>query len=120
MSGARFNVISSRRSPLHKFVIQKITTPLSGREDQPKRQPTNVRSWPPVTATMAGLGRPREPAASRPPESQFPGREFHFMPSAVLVKYRRSSGEGTIFDFWRNLNPVADPTQALTLVTAAL
>jgi hypothetical protein len=28
MSGARFNVISSRRSPLHKFVIQKITTPL--------------------------------------------------------------------------------------------
>jgi hypothetical protein len=27
MSGARFNVISSRRSPLHKFVIQKITRP---------------------------------------------------------------------------------------------
>jgi hypothetical protein len=29
MSGARFNVISSRRSPLHKFVIQQITTPAS-------------------------------------------------------------------------------------------
>jgi hypothetical protein len=27
MSGARFNVVSSRRSPLHKFVIQKITKP---------------------------------------------------------------------------------------------
>jgi hypothetical protein len=26
-NGAQFNVISSRRSPLHKFVIQKITTP---------------------------------------------------------------------------------------------
>jgi hypothetical protein len=29
-------------------------------------------------------------------------------------------GEGTIFDFWRTLNPVADPTQALASVTAAL
>jgi hypothetical protein len=26
-NGAQFNAISSRRSPLHKFVIQKITTP---------------------------------------------------------------------------------------------
>ncbi len=29
-SGARFNVISSRRSPLHKFVIQKITKATDG------------------------------------------------------------------------------------------
>jgi hypothetical protein len=28
--------------------------------------------------------------------------------------------EGTIFDFWRTLNPVADPTQALASVIAAL
>jgi hypothetical protein len=42
-------------------------------EDQPKRQPTNVRWWPPVTSTMAGLRRPRVPAASRPSGSQFPG-----------------------------------------------
>jgi hypothetical protein len=28
MSGARFNVISSRRSPLHKFLIQKIQKPV--------------------------------------------------------------------------------------------
>ena len=30
MSGARFNVISSRRSPLHKFVVQKITKATTG------------------------------------------------------------------------------------------
>jgi hypothetical protein len=28
---------------------------ISGREDQPKREPTNVRSWALVTSTMAGL-----------------------------------------------------------------
>jgi hypothetical protein len=45
----------------------------SAREDQPKRQPTNVHSWTPVTLTTTCLRRPRVPAASRPPGSQFPG-----------------------------------------------
>src|SRR3984893_2080716 len=44
-----------------------------GREDQLKRQPTNVRSWALVTSTTTCLRRPRVPAASRPPGSQFLG-----------------------------------------------
>jgi hypothetical protein len=38
-SGARFNVISSRRSPLHKFVIQKINKAMDGASRSPKDEP---------------------------------------------------------------------------------
>jgi uncharacterized Zn-finger protein len=39
MSGARFNVISSRRSPLHKFVIQEIKKVAAAAAHPPKAEP---------------------------------------------------------------------------------
>jgi hypothetical protein len=54
-SGARFNVISSRRSPLHKFVIQKINKATEGATRSaeaetfyPSRQPGLRAGAPPV------------------------------------------------------------------------
>jgi hypothetical protein len=38
-SGARFNVISTRRSPLHKFVVQKINKATHGASSAAEREP---------------------------------------------------------------------------------
>jgi hypothetical protein len=46
MSGARFNVLSSRRSPLHKFVIQKITKPAPETGQAPAAEPMSSHSNP--------------------------------------------------------------------------
>jgi transcription elongation factor Elf1 len=41
-NGARFNVVSSRRSPRHKFVIQKITKPTSNEASPSSETPVAV------------------------------------------------------------------------------
>lgn len=41
-SGARFNVVSFRRSPLHKFVIQKITKPTPNEASPSSEKPVAV------------------------------------------------------------------------------
>jgi hypothetical protein len=59
MSGARFNVLSSRRSPLHKFVIQKITKPAAWQcakeaEIWHKISSIGRRMWESFTTTTIG------------------------------------------------------------------
>jgi hypothetical protein len=63
MSGARFNVISSRRSPLHQFVIQEIKKPgaaagrSSGRAESPSfllRQLLNAAAAPSLPLPASG------------------------------------------------------------------
>jgi hypothetical protein len=58
-SGARFNVISSRRSPLHKFVIQKITKAPDGASRPAETQPFSSSQQPRLKA-----GAPPEPLAA--------------------------------------------------------
>jgi hypothetical protein len=61
-SGARFNVVSSRRSPLHKFVIQKITKPgPEARRAADAASPSRAQQQPAVeTATRSlPLAAPR-------------------------------------------------------------
>jgi transcription elongation factor Elf1 len=85
MSGARFNVISSRRSPLHKFVIQKIQKPVpeptrSSEADPPpaEQQPSFEAVTPSLTLAapqkvgrwLAGImGRKADGISSQPPAS---------------------------------------------------
>ena len=63
-SGARFNVISSRRSPFHKFVIQKINKAMDGASRPAEAEPlssfSNLHSRP--ARPMCGL-LPQEAAA---------------------------------------------------------
>jgi hypothetical protein len=54
-SGARFNVISSRRSPLHKFVIQKITKPVPEAGRPTDAESLSVAQQPPVETTPRPL-----------------------------------------------------------------
>jgi hypothetical protein len=53
-SGARFNVISSRRSPLHKFVVQKIYKPTRGAGHRVEAEQLSA-SKPPVNSIEAPL-----------------------------------------------------------------
>jgi hypothetical protein len=48
ISGARFNVISSRRSPHHKFVIQKITRPAPDGPSTPGRDSVSATQQPAI------------------------------------------------------------------------
>jgi hypothetical protein len=61
MSGARFNVISSRRSPLHKFVIQQIKKAVSAETGRPTAEPTHseqsARQTVTTNARLPGPGR---------------------------------------------------------------
>jgi transcription elongation factor Elf1 len=50
MSGARFNVISSRRSPLHKLVIQKINKATSGASRPAEPHPLSSSQLPSLNA----------------------------------------------------------------------
>jgi hypothetical protein len=53
-SGARFNVISSRRSPLHKFVVQEIKKVRSAATGAPKAErPSSLQRSSPETTTPA-------------------------------------------------------------------
>ena len=54
-SGARFNVISSRRSPLHKFVIQKITKPVPEAGRPIHAESLSVAQHPPVETAAPSL-----------------------------------------------------------------
>jgi hypothetical protein len=73
-SGARFNVISSRRSPLHKFVIQKITNAADGARRPAEAEPFSSSQRPgaapaPLSPKVGGwlariMGRKPEGASS--------------------------------------------------------
>src|ERR1700730_8269008 len=54
-SGARFNVVSSRRSPLHKFVIQKITKPVPEAGRPIYAESLSVAQHPPVEPAARSL-----------------------------------------------------------------
>jgi hypothetical protein len=58
-SGARFNVISSRRSPLHKFVIQKITKATDGAS-----HPAEAESFSSSQQASLNAGAPPVPLAA--------------------------------------------------------
>jgi hypothetical protein len=81
-SGARFNVISSRRSPFHKFVIQKINKATDGASRPAEAEPLSSSEQPalkvgaptvPLDAPRVGgwlariVGRKSEAAPSTPP-----------------------------------------------------
>ena len=85
MSGARFNVISSRRSPLHKFVVQKINKATDGASRPAEAAPISSSQQPalkagepavPLTAPGVGgwlariVGRKSEVAPSTPPTAE--------------------------------------------------
>jgi hypothetical protein len=84
-SGAKFNVISSRRSPLHKFTVQKVekavakaTGPLEtgSPKSSPQRAPRNaLPALTPPAPRVAGwlariVGRKTEIARARPPSEE--------------------------------------------------
>ena len=54
-SGARFNVVSSRRSPLHKFVIQKITKPVPEARRPADAESPSVAEQPTLEAAAPSL-----------------------------------------------------------------
>jgi hypothetical protein len=56
ISGARFNVISSRRSPLHKFVIQKIKKPVPEPSRSSETGPAPTAQRPSLEAVRPSLG----------------------------------------------------------------
>jgi hypothetical protein len=58
MSGARFNVISSRRSPLHKFVIQKIEKAAPEATRSPAAEPPSATHQPAIEAVAPSLTLP--------------------------------------------------------------
>jgi uncharacterized Zn-finger protein len=58
MSGARFNVISSRRSPLHKFVIQKIEKAALEATRSPAAEPSSASHQPAIEAVAPSLTLP--------------------------------------------------------------
>jgi hypothetical protein len=58
MSGARFNVISSRRSPLHKFVIQKIEKAAPEATRSPAAEPPSATHQPAIDAVAPSLTLP--------------------------------------------------------------
>lgn len=55
MSGARFNVISSRRSPLHKFVVQEIKKAVLAAARPPEAEPPSSSQHPALKAVAAAL-----------------------------------------------------------------
>jgi len=52
MSGARFNVISSRRSPLHKFVVQEITKAVPGATHPSEAEPPSSSQQPALPPSL--------------------------------------------------------------------
>jgi hypothetical protein len=95
MSGARFNVISSRRSPLHNFVIQKITKPAPDGPPTAPRAPGSVAQQSaidtapdriPVAAPKAGgwlsrlTGRKAVSSPSAPPSGVSEDRQAGMTP----------------------------------------
>lgn len=84
MSGAQFNVVLSRRSPLHRFVVQKINKATQGASSHPEAEPLSTSPRPelkaaapplPLAAPRAGgwlartLGRKSEIVSATPPTS---------------------------------------------------
>ena len=55
MSGARFNVISSRRSPLHKFVVQQIRKAVPAATPTSEAEPTSSSQHPSLKAVARPL-----------------------------------------------------------------
>jgi hypothetical protein len=55
MTGARFNVISSRRSPLHRFVVQKITKATDGASRPAEAEPHSSSQRPAIKAVEPPL-----------------------------------------------------------------
>jgi hypothetical protein len=55
MSGARFNVVLSRRSPLHKFVVQKINKATQGASSHSEAEPLSTAPRPELKAAAPPL-----------------------------------------------------------------
>jgi hypothetical protein len=80
MSGARFNVVSSRRSPLNKFVIQKITKPVPEATPPVDLESQSVAQQPAVGTATRSL--PLAAAKAGGWLSRLPGRKPVSSPSA--------------------------------------
>jgi hypothetical protein len=61
------------KEPTTRPSIGRTPAVVCGHKGLPAHPPTNIHWWVLAITTKAGLLRPREPAASRPSGSQFPG-----------------------------------------------